>query len=108
MLIAIENQPTNSVAAVQGAPGQEAGQLASQDRFKTMAGSKKHVVALVYDNQDGTFAFFTEYFGVCAACSGGDPPVDGAYVVAGLVSAHFLEIDTPAPEIRFVGARKYT
>jgi hypothetical protein len=50
------------------------------------------VLALVNKQQGGAFAFFAENFCVWGVFARGYAPIDTAYVVAGLILAHFGKI----------------
>ena len=55
---------------------------------------------MIHEYQYRALFFFLEQAGVCNLCSGGDPPVDGANIVARLVDTHFRKVDTPPAKMR--------
>jgi hypothetical protein len=67
--------------------------------IETVAGTEKHIVALVDHYQHGTFALLPEQLGVSVAGTCCDAPVNGTDIVAGLVIAHLLEIDAAPTKI---------
>ncbi len=99
----VEDETADPVAAVEGAPGQQARQLARQYRFETVAGAEEHAAALVDHHQHGAFPLLAKQLGVRIAGARGDAPVDRADIVTGLVGADLLEIDAAAPEVGLVG-----
>jgi len=59
---------------------------------------------LVDTDDDRTFPFFPKHLGEGTAGTGGNTPVDGADVVAGLIGTMFFEVDAAAADLGNVRA----
>ena len=93
-----ELDEADAVVVADGAEGQHGGQLGG-DLALLLAPRAELVAAAAIDGQQhGQLALLDEALDERMAHAGGDVPVDGAHVVAGLVLAHLLEGDAGALE----------
>ena len=82
-------------------PGEQGARFRGEYRLQTPDAAKEHTLRLVDDDQRRPFAFFAEHLGVRSRAARGDPPIDAADVVAGLVQAYFGEVDATSPVAGF-------
>src|SRR5205085_10003878 len=81
-----------------GAEGEDGGQLGGHLALLLVEGAEVRAAAAIDEQHDGQLALLDEALDEGVAHAGGDVPVDGADVVAGLVLAHLLEGDAGALE----------
>src|SRR5262249_21773797 len=86
------------VVVADGAESDDRGELGGDLALLLQHGAEVVAAATVGDEQDGQLALLDEALDEGVAHAGGDVPVDGADVVAGLVFADLLESDAGALE----------
>ena len=86
------------VVVADGAEGQHGGQLGGDLALLLQPRAELVAAAAIDDQHHGQLALLDEALDERMAHAGGDVPVDGADVVAGLVLAHLLEGDAGALE----------
>jgi len=99
-----EEEEADFVLILGGAEGEEGGDFCGEFAFGDIDAAEVLGGADVDGEEDGEFAFFDEFLDEGEAHAGGDVPVDAADLVAWLVFAEVVEVDTLAFEYRVVFA----
>ena len=86
-----ESDQSDLVVVADGAEGEQGGQLGGHFTFLLELGAERLAAGAIDQQHHRQLAFFDVAFDERMAHAGGDVPVDGANVVAGLILAHFLE-----------------
>ena len=100
-----EDEPDLVLVADRG-EGEQARQLGGEVGLRARAGAEGLGAGDVDEEEDGEAALLGEALGLRGAGAGGDVPVDGADVVAGVVFADLLELEALAVERRAPVARQ--
>ena len=93
-----EEDEADFVLVGEGGQGQEGGELGGAGGLGTGGGAEALAAGDVDEEEDGELALLAKAFDVGLAHAGGDVPIDGADVVAGLVGAGLVELDAAALE----------
>src|SRR5206468_3676631 len=93
-----EGDQPHAVVVADGAEGQHGGQLGGHLALLLQERAELAAATAVEQQQDGQLALLDEALDERVAHAGGDVPVDGADVVAGLVLADLLKGDAGALE----------
>ena len=93
-----ELHQADAIVVADGAEGEHGGQLGGHLALLLRPGAELLAAAAIDHQQHGQLAFLDEALDERMAHAGGDVPVDGADVVAGLILAHLLEGDAGALE----------
>jgi len=91
-----KHQPADTVVMAQRGPADQAGGLGGEHRLEHQPRTEKQPAALFGEDKDRPLALLMEHLGMRFLGAGGDAPVDGAYIVAGLIDPYLVEVD-PAP-----------
>src|SRR5207253_9303287 len=86
-----EGDEADAVVVADGAEGEDGGQLGGDLALLLEEGAELVAAAAVDEEHDGQLALLDEALDEGVAHAGGDVPVDGADVVAGLIGADLLE-----------------
>ncbi|MCY1427731.1 hypothetical protein D9M71_435910 [compost metagenome] len=100
----VEHQTADAVVVGQGGPAEQRGGLRGEHRLEAQAAAEEQPRALLDQQEYRTLALLVEQLGVRLLGACGDPPVDVAHVVAGLVDTHLVEVDAAAAQLRMVQA----
>ena len=95
-----EEEAADALVGRQRAPGEEGGDFGGEHTLEAVLRTEAHRRALIHDEKHGSLALFMEHLRMRFARARRDAPVDGPDVIAGLVAANLLELDTAATKIR--------
>jgi hypothetical protein len=93
----VEHHSTDPITRINYSPGRYCSRLCGGDGFHRSLTAKEHRQPLINHQQSRAIALFGVDPRKGFAGAGGDLPIDGADVVAGLIAAQFLKIQPPAP-----------
>ncbi len=102
--LATKDHAADAVVVLQHRPADQRGQASGQHRLELLAGAEEGARTLLQQQIDRPLAFFVEQLGVGLAGAGGDAPVDGPYVVTGLIGPYLVEVHAATAQARMVQA----
>ena len=80
--------------------------MGGRDRLETVPAAEKHRQTLINQQHDRSFPFLAKELGMGFTGLGGNPPVDTADIITGMVGPHLFKFDAPSSESGLVGANQ--
>ena len=80
--------------------------MGGRDRLETIFTAKEHRQTLINQQHDRSFPFLSKELGVGFTGPGGNPPVNTAHIISGMIGPHFFKFYAPASESGLMGTNQ--